>query len=201
MVERSRWSTFARYLAIVAFIGYPLLVWRGLSAGSPRTIALILLVVLAPAAYLRLRSTNRPQTRGLMAIPLVTITSLGIASLLNQIGFILVVPVAINLVFLATFGVTLRSGSMPMVERFARLQDPDLTPEKQAWCRLWTQIWCGFFVINGTIAAVLGFSAPLEWWALYNGLLSYICSGILLTTEWLLRRRRFFKRSMEEKQP
>ena len=180
-----------RVFAAIALVGYPLLVWRGLAAGSPRSIALVLLVVLLPAAYLRLRSGRQAEARGLIAIPIVTVTSLTLASLLNSIGFILLVPVAINAVFLVTFGATLRDGSMPMIERFARLQDKDLAVDKQQWCRLWTRIWCAFFILNGGTAALLGWLAPLPWWAFYTGLLSYVLSGVLLGTEWVLRRRRF----------
>ncbi len=78
-----------------------------------------------------------------------------------------------------------------MIERFARLQEETLSPEQQAWCKLWTKIWCAFFVFNATTAALLAGFAPLAWWAFYNGLLAYGLSGILLGTEWLLRRRRF----------
>lgn len=191
MDQRSPWRTLLRALAAIALLAYPLLVWRGLAAGSPRLIAAVLLVVLAPAAYLRLRSKRQPKARGLLAIPLVTLVSLGLASALNSIGFILLVPVAINAVFLVTFGLTLRGGSMPMVERFARLHEPDLSPPKQSWCRTWTVLWCAFFVLNGSTAGFLGWLAPLEWWALYTGLLAYLLSGLLLLTEWLLRRRRF----------
>jgi uncharacterized membrane protein len=52
-------------------------------------------------------------------------------------------------------------------------------------------IWCVFFVLNGTTAGLLGWWAPLEWWTIYTGLISYILSGVLLGTEWILRRRRF----------
>ena len=60
-----------------------------------------------------------------------------------------------------------------------------------AWCRMWTWIWCTFFVINGSIATALALLAPLDWWALYNGLIAYALIGALLLGEWLLRRRRF----------
>ena len=191
MAERSRWHGPARALAAIALIAYPVLVWRGLASGRPRTIALVLLVVLTPAAWLRLRAAERSEMRGLLAVPLVTLASLAAASALDSLGFILLVPVAINACFLIAFGGTLRAGTMPMVERFARLQEPDLVPEKQAWCRLWTKLWCLFFLANGSVAALLGALAPLDWWALYNGLLAYLLIGVMFATEWILRRRRF----------
>ena len=98
---------------------------------------------------------------------------------------------AANAVLLLSFGATLRRGSTPMIERFARLQEPDLSLPKQAWCRTWTKIWCAFFIANGAIAAGLARYADVEAWAFYNGLLAYALIGSLLALEWTLRRARF----------
>ena len=92
---------------------------------------------------------------------------------------------------LAAFGSTLRRGSTPMIERFARLQEKDLSADQQAWCRRWTWIWCACFIANGSAAATLALTAPMSWWAFYNGLLCYALIGSLLLLEWVLRRRRF----------
>lgn len=191
MQEQSRWPMLARLLAAAGMVAYPLVVWRGLATGNPRTIAIVMGALLLPAAILRLRSKSMPNSRGMLILPVVTFSCLAVGALLNKTGYILMVPVAINLVFLSSFASTLRAGSQPMIERFARLQDPDLTPDKQAWCRLWTIIWCVFFVLNGGTSGLLGWLAPLEWWTIYTGLIGYILSGILMGSEWILRRRRF----------
>ena len=70
-------------------------------------------------------------------------------------------------------------------------QEKELDAPKQAWCRMWTWIWCAFFVANGTTAALLAVFADIKWWALYNGLLCYALIGGLFASEWLLRRVRF----------
>jgi uncharacterized membrane protein len=180
-----------RILAGVVLIGYPALVWFGLTHWSPRRLALVLLCVLLPAAALRLRGAPRAGLRGLAAVPLVTVCALALAALLDASGYVLLVPVAINAVLLAGFGWTLRPGAMPMIERMARLRVQDLSGAKRAWCHLWTQIWCGFFVVNGALAFGLARTASLAAWALYNGLVAYVLMGVLFATEWTLRRRRF----------
>lgn len=78
-----------------------------------------------------------------------------------------------------------------MIERFARLQSPQLTHEQVRWCRGWTFGWCAFFVVNGVVAASLALWAPLRAWTLYNGFLAYLAIGALIAVEWILRRRRF----------
>ncbi|MCK5941621.1 MAG: strain DSM, partial [Planctomycetes bacterium] len=122
---------------------------------------------------------------------LTILTILIVAAALDGSEYILATPVATNVVLLVSFGVTLRPGSMPMIERFARLQEKELDGEKRAWCRMWTWIWCAFFVANGATAALLALYAEMRWWALYNGLLCYALIGSLFAIEWLLRRVRF----------
>jgi uncharacterized membrane protein len=186
-----RWRAAARLLAVAVFVAYPVLVWEGLTRGSPRQLALLLLCVLVPLAALRVRGPQRAAVRDLAVVPLVTAAALGLAALLDAAGWMLAVPVAINAALLVVFAASLRRGSVPMVERFARLQVPHLTAAQQAWCRTWTRIWCGFFVANSATALALALLAPLSWWALYNGLVAYVLMGALLAGEWLLRRRRF----------
>lgn len=170
---------------------YPPLVWYALSRGSAQSGALWLLAVAVPLALLAQRRESVRVARILGAAPFATVGALVLAATLDRAEFLLLVPTAINAVFLLAFGVTLRPGAMPMVERFARLSLSDPSPEQLAWCRLWTWIWCAFFVANGTLAGLLALLAPLDVWAFYAGFLAYLLSGSLFAVEYLLRRRRF----------
>ena len=78
-----------------------------------------------------------------------------------------------------------------MIERFARMQHPDLTDAEAAWCRLWTWLWCGFFAVNALIAGVLALWATLEVWAIYNGLVFYAWMGLMFGVEFVIRKLRF----------
>ncbi len=178
-------------LAGVLMIAYPMLVYLGMTRWSSRTVALGLLCVLLPVAAVRMQHGGAGALRGLALIPLVTVAALVLGAVLDARGLLLVVPVAVNVLLLATFGSTLRRGSVPMIERFARLADPGLSPPKMRWCRAWTVVWCAFFLLNGATALVLALAASLSWWTLYTGLLAYVLMGLLFTAEWLGRRRRF----------
>jgi uncharacterized membrane protein len=189
-------GTVAAVLLGTVLVAYPLFVWIGLNQGSPRHVAAIMLLLVAPIAAIRMKRSQRAAMRGLAAVPLVTVSCLVLSAALDAEGFMLAVPVLINAIFLAVFGWSLRSGAMPMVERFARLQEPDLSPDKQAWCRTWTVLWSVFFVANGSTALVLALlvvadAAPRAWWATYNGLIAYVLMGIMFASEWTMRRRRF----------
>ena len=192
--SRRNWGRAGRVAGAVLLIAYPVLVYYGLTHWSSRVVALVLLCLLVPVALGRLRRPDAVALRSLSAIPLVTAVALVLGFALNASGFVLVVPVAISAMLLLTFGSTLRRGRVPMIERFARLHEAELSEAKVRWCRQWTVAWCVFFVANGGIALVLALAAPLAVWTAYNGLVAYLLMGLLLATEWIARRLRFHGR-------
>ena len=97
-------------------------------------------------------------------------------------------PVMVNGLMLALFGSSLFS-RMPLVERLARLREPELPPKAIRWTRRVTQIWCLFFIFNGSVALATCLMNNLLWWTWWNGLVSYLLMGMLMTGEWLLRQR------------
>ena len=177
-------------VAALALLLYPFAVYVGLSHFDVRAAALVLLVLIAPAAVGRLKKYRSTEVRALAFVPLVTVGLLAASAALDAAGFILFVPVFVNLGLLATFAPTLRWGP-PMIERFARLQEPELSDAKVSWCRIWTWIWCAFFSLNAATAAALALFAPLQWWTLYNGLIAYGLIGLLFATEFMLRHLKF----------
>jgi uncharacterized membrane protein len=76
-----------------------------------------------------------------------------------------------------------------MVERFARMQEPDLPPERVRYTRRVTEAWCLFFVLNGGIAAYTAAFSSRETWAIYTGFVSYLLMGALFVAERIVRRR------------
>lgn len=100
-------------------------------------------------------------------------------------------PVLINCAMLAAFGYSLISPPS-MVERLARLREPNLPPAAVGYTRRVTQIWCVFFVINGSIALGTALWASEEVWSLYTGVIAYFLMGALFGGEFLFRLR--FKR-------
>jgi uncharacterized membrane protein len=79
-----------------------------------------------------------------------------------------------------------------IVERLARLREPNLEPAVIRYTRRVTQLWCGFFVINGAIALGTAIWASPAIWSLYNGLIAYLLMGALFGAEYCIRCR--FKR-------
>lgn len=183
----------ASLLICLVFATYPVLAWLGSSLHSPRAVALLLLALVLPAAWWAAKRGRGNAARVLLLGPVVTSLALAAAALFGSTQLLYVEPVVINLSLLLLFGSTLRPGSMPMIERFARLQESHLSPAQLAWCRLWTWIWTAFFAVNGATAQTLALVAPMSWWAWYNTVLANVCIGVLIGTEWSIRRWRFHR--------
>lgn len=161
---------------------YPLLVYVSLTRFQPRYLVLLLIAI----ALARLGSGRRDVLAWATAAAALTL-ALG-AGWLNDALPIKLYPVAVNALMLALFGLSLRHPPS-MIERFARLQEPDLPMHAIAYTRRVTQVWCGFFVINGTLALLTALYASTDVWALYNGLIAYLLMGALFAGEWLVRQR------------
>ena len=97
-------------------------------------------------------------------------------------------PVLISAFMLGLFGLSLKYGP-PMVERLARMREPQLPAKAIVYTRQVTIVWSVFFLCNGLLAAALTLWAPLSWWMLYTGLISYGLMGLLFAIEWLIRQR------------
>lgn len=106
----------------------------------------------------------------------------------NQILPLKLYPVLVNLGFLVAFGYSLFFPPS-MVERFARLREPNFPSSAVAYTMRVTQVWCGFFILNGAIAFATAVWASEAVWSLYTGVISYVLMGALFGLEFLVRQR------------
>jgi len=112
--------------------------------------------------------------------------------IINSAIILKLYPLLINILFLTTFGRTLFSPPS-MIFRFALMQDKTLRGslnEKRIadYCRKVTYVWCGFFIINGSIAAWTIFSGSDMFWFIYNGGIAYILMGAIFVGEFIVRK-------------
>lgn len=96
-------------------------------------------------------------------------------------------PVFMNLMMFASFAVTLWKPPS-MIERFARITDPDLDAHGVAYTRKVTWVWMGFFMFNGSAAFWTALHGTLVQWSAYNGAISYGLAGVLMAGEYAVRR-------------
>lgn len=104
----------------------------------------------------------------------------------------LLVPALVSAFLLVVFAATLRPGREPMIARVAQAMEAEPIPSRlHPWLRRVTFAWCVFFAVNGTVSACLALFAPLGWWTVWNGLLTYAFVGLLLLGEYVMRKVRY----------
>ena len=115
--------------------------------------------------------------------------------------FIKLYSVVINVTLLFVFGSTLFL-KPSIIFRFATLADKSIAGSSyenqvKLYCRNVTIVWCGFFILNGSAAALTTFAdkifglSPQEArrvWAVYNGGISYVLMGTLFVVEFIIRK-------------
>ncbi|MDH5720274.1 MAG: hypothetical protein OEZ13_06580 [Spirochaetia bacterium] len=170
----------------VIFVLYPLGVFLGFNYFEPRFIGMLLLVFFTLRGLFFINKNLIKNLYQLAPIAIaVFVTSMAVI-IFNENIFLRLHPVLISLAFLFSFGYTLIKPPS-MVERFARLKDPQLSNDAIAYTKTVTKVWCLFFILNGSAAAYTTFYASFEVWTIYNGLISYILMGILFITEFIVR--------------
>lgn len=179
-------------VVVVLLSLYPLLVYFGLHYFDIRIIALVILLLTAVRFFVSknvmTKGSNNTFTSPIngTAILLVAIVAAGGALLTGSVVSLKIYPVLMSAVMLFIFALSLFRGPS-VIERIARLTDPDLPESGVAYTRKVTFIWCVFFIINGAIAAVTVLLSD-EIWMLYNGLISYCLMGTLLLGEYIFRQ-------------
>ncbi|STH09163.1 DNA gyrase subunit B [Escherichia coli] len=141
-----------KLLTGLLLLAWPFVIWFGLAHNGLHW----LLPLIALLLLLRLRQTRRQAGPLQVVTQIVAVVGIALcvaSVLLKTHQLLLFYPVVVNAVMLAVFGGSLWS-AMPIVERLARLQEPDLPEKGMRYTRRVTQIWCGFFIINGGIASL-----------------------------------------------
>ena len=173
-------------LQVVFHLGYPLVVYLAYTRLETRALALLLLGLYVATAVFRFRG-SRDEIWRLLRQHAGLGVLIGIAVATGNRTVLLLLPVVVNLYLLWTFSSSLRDGP-PMIERFARMVEDDLPDFTLPYCRKVTWMWCAFLAGNAVALVTLAFVAPVGWWALYTGLISYLLIGLLLAGEFLFRK-------------
>lgn len=183
-----------RLAAALLALAYPALVYVGLTHFQPRAFGALLLAILllrqGPRALAFWHAMAEAERTLFCALLALTI-AIGIS---NAEWLLRLYPAAMSLGMLAIFARSLRHPPT-FIERIARQHEPALDATGVRYTRRVTQVWCGFLTAN-SILAVFSVFASREFWALWNGLGSYLCMGLLFAGEWLLRKR--LRRTMAE---
>lgn len=169
-------------IATLMMVAYPLLVYAAIQTGQLSALLPVLALLLI---FRALRCAQQRQYL-MLCVALAGVGLLGVAQQLDQHQWVLWYPVMMNVGMLSVFGYSLQQ-AQPLIERFARLRQPDIPESARPYLRRVTQAWCLFFMLNGGIATITILLGDLDIWALYNGLLAYIGIALMIVGEWIYR--------------
>jgi len=189
-LDISRLPIHVLRLTIIGLIAvYPVFVYYGLAHFKPGVFGVALLVLIT----FRITSIPRNFCREIV-IPLGFLMAYMLAiAVANDEVLLRFYPVVVSLTVSYLFGKSLQRPPC-MIERLAAIKGIVITTERQAeYMRRLTLVWCIALTVNASVAAYTAIFGSLKFWALYNGLFSYVLIGLLLVTEriyrWHYKRR------------
>ena len=100
-------------------------------------------------------------------------------------------PILINLALGWVFGRTLVRGRLPLIARFALMEQPALNPELEAYSRKLTWVWTLLFMAAAAVSSVLALSGDHDAWSVFTNLINYLLVAALFLGEFVYRRLRF----------
>ena len=182
-----RFGAWLSAAAVGALVLYPVLVYVGLDRWGPRFVAFFLIGVCVVRLCVARFGAASPLGPGqLLAMSAGGIVLAVVSLVIESPNAMLYYPVLMNAVLFALFAASL-AYPPTVVERIARLRDPNLPAEAIPYLRRVTLAWCVFFVCNGAAALYTVLWTPLATWAFYNGLLAYVLIGAMFAGELLTR--------------
>lgn len=175
-----------KFLVGLLIVLYPLAVYFGLKYFEAKYLAVCLCLVLLLQHFSGSGLSASVSNKQKIIIATLAAILIVFSFIENSIEGLKLYPVVINFSLLLTFVYSLFYPPT-VIERIARLQDPDLDSEAIKYIRLITKLWCVLFVFNGSVALYTSMFSSIEVWVLYNGLIAYFLIGGLLGGELLYR--------------
>ena len=179
-------------VAAIGFLLYPAVVYFYIE----RWPIVLLVALLATIGAARL-ATMQSLGLGARAAGMATLLAFcGIAWAASSAAIVKLYPVLICAAGIG-YGVWTLAHPPSAIERLVVVTNPreNLDPRKRAYMRRLTQIWVGFFCLNGAAAGYTAFGASTATWAVYNGVVSYALIALLFAGEYAVRtvfRRRHY---------
>jgi uncharacterized membrane protein len=175
-------------IQVMLWLAYPVVIFFGIQYFQPRYVAILLAILLVIRWRHEARHIVSGMSKTYIAVFMLLLTAISITTITNNEALLRLYPALVNGGMLLIFSVSLRYPPT-IIERFARLHEPNLSVLAIAYTRRVTQVWCIFFIVNGSLALYTALYASREIWAWYNGFVAYLLMGTLFGIEWLIRRR------------
>jgi uncharacterized membrane protein len=168
-------------LGLGLFIAYPAVAHFG-------TLATALALLATLAAYIVASLCFRHPLRWLVP-PAAGVAVFGASPPVAWLLF--VPPIVINAMLAWLFGRTLVHGRVPLIARFAQIEQGTLSAELAIYTRTLTWLWTLLFIAAALLSSALAMSGHRDAWSLFTNFINYLLVGALFLGEFAYRRRRF----------
>ena len=179
--------SFLTIPAIVLTLCYPFAIYFGINHISTRYLALAIACIFLLRFFVLKNSSSAISKSLSILIAIIGLSVCLLGIIFDNVMMMKLYPIFINLLFFIFFFHSL-SHPPTVIERFARITNPELPAQAIHYTRKVTIIWCLFFIFNGLMAAWTAFFANMQMWTLYNGFISYMLIGLLFAGEFTVRR-------------
>jgi uncharacterized membrane protein len=170
-----------RALGVALFVAYPVTVHFAIPAAAIALLA-------ALAAYVMASLLIRHPIR--WCAPAAAAAAFYFA--MPDVAWLLYLPpIAINLVLCWLFGRTLVRGRVPLIARFAILEQGTLSAELASYTRTLTWLWTLLFAGAAVASLLLALSGDRDAWSVFTNFLNYLLVAVLFLGEFAYRRLRF----------
>lgn len=170
-------------------VASPLVFYVAITHARLEEAALVLLAFAVLRTVPALFAAKREHVWAALRLPLVAIVSAAASVTTGEPRALLVLPSLSQAGFASVFLSSLRG--MPLVEHFARMQKPDLTPEQVRYCRSVTTVWGVVLGLAAVIGLALAAWAPIAIWTAFTAVGSYVLVAVVFSTEYVVRKIRF----------
>lgn len=182
MVENARRAI--KIILLILAVAYPAFVYMALThwQWDVRYLLALLIGILSLRLALDKQRHRGSNLHIIIALLAMVVLSLTFSS---DVG-LRFYPVLMNLAMLYLFALSLFFPPT-VIERLARMTEPEMPESGVRYTRKLTKVWCFFFVVNGSIASYTALCSSYEVWAWYNGFISYLAIGLLFVIEYPIR--------------
>jgi len=177
------WLSWGSILAIAA-----LSVMGFLRLIAPETLGILEALLLCGAWLGASAGKHHDRTGHKSAVLIAVIIVVTVVWLLRPVLFIYVPAISINILLACFFFSSLRSGSVPVITRIARVERRDFDDVVYAYTRRVTWAWALFFTGLLIEAVALIAFAPIETTLLFLNLINYVLIALFFVAEYVYRR-------------
>lgn len=188
MTEKAKKTSIHSIFVMVVILLYPVVAYVSIDNLGIRMASLVVLALLLGSTAVRImgtRSLRGPLVLQAGAVGLI----LGTGYVLKDPFYMKLVPTFIAVSASLNFFFSLRK--TPIIESLARMQKPDLPPDEVRYTRKVTHLWGWAMAADAVICLAAALQGSLRLWLVLCFPVSYALIGIVFSSEYVYRKRRF----------